>query len=234
MNFHSNKLACAGLFLSLGFTAVADNNIYNNAALHNGSYMQALDGVTIGNEISLPPNTLTLTNFSFEYYAPVTPSLNSYVEVKFYLNNGPKVGGYPTPGTKIYDSGLYIANAAGVLPSGANDLSYSSSDLYSSTLPLALNLPAGYFLPSELTFTITFANLSGKTIDLPLANNYSGVSYGDYWLYNNVSSSWSLLTNSVAANFIVNFQGVPEPSVLGLGAIGGIMLLGVRKLIKKA
>lgn len=233
MNCHSNKLVSVGLFLSLGFSAVA-GEIYNNQTLYNGNLMQALDGVTIGNEISLAPGTFQLTNFSFEYYAPVTPSLNSYVDVKFYLNNGPKVGGYPTPGTKIYDSGLYIANAAGVLPSGAHDISYGSSDLYSSLLPLALNLPANYFLPNELTFTITFANLNGKTISLPLANNQPGVSYGDYWLYNNVSSSWSLMTNSVAANFIVDFQGVPEPSVMGLGAIGGFMLLGVRKLMKKA
>jgi hypothetical protein len=234
MNRHSNKLICTGLFLSLGFSAVAAE-IYNDQTLYNGSSMQALDGVTIGNEISLAPNTFKLTSFSFEYYAPQTPSLNSYVDVAFYTpSTTVKVGGYPIPGTKIYDSGLYIANAAGVLPSGANNLSYSSSDLYSSTLPLALNLPAGYFLPSELIVTITFGNLSGKTIDLPLANNQPGVSYGDYWLYNNVSSSWSLLTNSVPANFIVDFQGVPEPSVLGLGAIGGIILLGVRKLMKKA
>ena len=221
------------MFLSLGFSAMAAE-IYNPQAFSNGSLMQALDGVTIGNEISLTPGTFQLTSFSFEYYAPVAPPKNAYVDVAFYLNNGPLVGGYPTPGTKIYDSGLYINSAAGMMPSGANDLTYSSSDLYSASLPLSLSLPAGYFLPNELTFTITFANLGGKTIDLPLANNITGVSYGDYWLYNNINSSWTLMTNSVAANFIVDFQGVPEPSVMGLGAIGGMMLLGVRKLMKKA
>ncbi len=233
MNRHSNKLICAGLFLSLGFTAVA-SEIYNDKTLYNGSVMQALDGVKIGNEIALAPGTFQLTSFSFEYYAPVAPPQNAYVDVAFYLNNGPKTNGYPTPGTKVYDSGLYINSTAGMMPSGANDLLYSSSDLYSATLPLSLSLPAGYFLPNELTFTITFANLGGKTIDLPLANNTSGLSFGDYWLYDNISSSWSLLTNSAPANFIVDFQGVPEPSVLGLGAIGGFMLLGVRKLMKKA
>jgi hypothetical protein len=38
---------------------------------------------------------------------------------------------------------------------------------------------------------------------------------------------WALLTNSVPASFIATFSGeaVPEPSVLGLGAIGGAFLV---------
>ena len=103
MNSHSNKLICGAMFLSLGFSAMAAE-IYNPQAFSNGSLMQALDGVTIGNEISLTPGTFQLTSFSFEYYAPVAPPKNAYVDVAFYLNNGPLVGGYPTPGTKIYDS----------------------------------------------------------------------------------------------------------------------------------
>lgn len=237
MNRHSKKLVCAGLLLSFGFTAMADE-IYNSAPNSNGNTMQMGNGLEIGNEISLAPGLWTLTNFEFEYYTP-NATLNSSlgVDVRFYLNDGPvTANNYYSPGTLIYDSGIFFNTAAGNIPGASTfpngaDINYTSLDLYNGS---GINLPANYTLPSYLTFTITFYNLGTDTIDLPLANDQAGTSFGDYWLYNNVSSQWSLLTNSAPANFIVDFQGVPEPSVLGLGAIGGVMLLGVRRLMRKS
>lgn len=236
MNRNSKKLVCVGLFLSIGFGAVA-GDIYNSAPNSNGNLMQVVNGLEIGNEISLTPGLWNLTDFSFEYYTP-DATLNSTlgVDVKFYLNDGtPTATGYYTPGTLIYDSGIFYNNAAGNIPGnssspGGANLNYTSLDLYSGT---GINLPANYTLPSYLTFTITFSDTGTfNTIDLPLANNQSGISFGDYWSYS--GGQWSLLTNSAPANFVVDFQGVPEPSVFGLGAIGSMLLLGVRKLTKKA
>ena len=60
-----------------------------------------------------------------------------------------------------------------------------------------------------------------------LANNQTGISYGDYWV--NYGGNWTLMTNaSSAANFVVNFSGVPEPTTLGLAILGGALLLGAK------
>lgn len=235
MKHLSNKLACAAVFVALGFSAVADT-IYNDAADYNTHNMQVLNGLEIGNEISVSPGLWYLTNFSFEYYTP-NATLNSSlaVDVKFYLNDGTP----GTPGTLIYDSGLFVNTAAGNIPgNGAHTINYSSADLYSGSGPLNLSTGlSGDLLPGTFTFTITFDNLGTNSIYLPLANSQAGISQGDYWLYNNVFSQWSLMTNSAAipANFVVDFSGVPEPSVLGLGAIGGsLLLLCANKLKRKS
>ena len=219
------KQVCVGIVASFGLTALA-GTIYDTPA-GNGGLMQLADGVTVGNEISLPA-FYTLTSFSFEYYSPDSGStLNSAVsvDVKFYQNNGPLTNGYYAPGTLLYDSGLF---APGNLPTGSNDISYYSTDFASGSPALT-----GPLITTNLTFTITFNNLGGNTVDLPLADAQPGITTGNYWLYDNSSSQWGLMTNSMPADFVVDFQGVPEPSVFGLGAIGSLLLLGVSKLKRK-
>jgi|SRR5665213_101746 len=233
MKFNLNKLFCAVAFMAVGFSAAA-TTIYNDSGSYNGNLLQMGDGVQVGNEVSLTGHW-SLTNFSFEYYSP-NVALNSGldVEVKFYLNNGTATNGHPTPGTLIYDSGLFFNTAGGNLPTGSHDVNYYSADLYSGP---GLNLPASYILPSDFTFTITFNNFSTNTMFLPLANNQTNqagqsvTSYGDYWLYQN--GSWTLLENTAPANFLVNMSGVPEPSVFYLGAVGSAILLGASKLKRK-
>ena len=232
MNHPSSKLVCAAAVLTLGFTAVA-GTIYDNSGFYNGNLLQMGDGLTVGNEITMSANTWTLTNFSLEYYTPnVTLNSSLGVDVRFYMNNGALSGGYPTPGTLFYDSGWFYNNPVGTIQAnGAHTINYSGADFYGSPTPLTITMPG------DFTFTITFANFGSptpNTIDLPLANNTPGGSYGDYWLYNSGSSQWTLMTNTVPANFVVDFSGTPEPSVAGLGAIGSLLLLGASKLKRKS
>jgi hypothetical protein len=234
MKYLTNKLVCVGMVMSLGFTARAAT-IFDNTTAYNSHQFTLGNGQQIGNEVTLGSGWV-LTNFQFEYYSPDSGPLNSSlgVDVRFYLNNGPlDPAGYPTPSTLIFDSGWFSNGnvGAGNIPTGANDLNYNSSDL--STLVTGL---PGNVLPGDFTYSITFTNLGSNTIELPLANSTAGTNYGTYWLYNNVSSQWALLTNNATpANDLVIFQGTPtpEPSVIGLGAIGSLLLVGVSKLKRK-
>jgi len=224
---------CVGVLATIGFT-VSASTIFNNGALYNGNQFTVNSGQPIGNQVTLGSG-IFLTNFMFEYYTP-DPSLNVNlgVDVRFYKNDGPVVGGYATPGSLFYDSGFFF-NTLGNWPVGSNDISFASSDLYSSSLPGAFNLNSGLpgnVLPSDFTFVITFVNVGGNTVQLPLANNSAGVNYGTYWLFD---TGWALMTNNTtAANFVVDFAGtVPEPSMFALSALGGALLLGANKLRRK-
>jgi|SRR5665213_606815 len=230
MNHSSSKLFCAAAVLSLGFTAVA-STIYDDSGLYNGNLLQMGESLTVGNEITMSANTWTLTNFSFEYYTPnVTLNSSLGVDVKFYRNDGANsTEGYPMPSTLFYDSGWFYNNPVGsIQANGAHTINYSGADFFGSPTPLTIKMPG------DFTFAITFANLGANTIDLPLANNTVGSSYGDYWLYNSFANQWHLMTNTVPANFVVDFSGTPEPSVAGLGVIGSLLLLGASKLKRKS
>ena len=215
-------------------SAATADVIFDNTTAYNTNLLTMGNGLEVGNEVTLGSGWY-LTNFQFEYYSPnLTLNAALGVEVRFYRNDGPPAGGYPTPGSMFWDSGVFYNTPVGSIPGGtAYDFAYSSADLYTGSL---LNLNTGLLgnkLPTDFTFTITFYNTIGNTIQLPLANNSAGTNYGTYWLYNNLSSQWSLLTNSVPANFIVRFEGVPEPTVLGFAAVGGALLLGASKLKRK-
>ena len=238
------NLVSTAAFVLTGFAAGAAT-IFDDSSAYNTYSYQVVDGQQFGNEVTLGSGWY-LTNFQFEYYSPnSTLPANLGLDVRFYLNNGPLTGGvsgYPTPGTLIYDSGWFLNTVSGNIPGGSNDISYASSDLYNaSTSPYTtggVNLNtglAGNVLPGDFTFSITFTNLGADTIYLPLANSTANTNYGTYWLYNNLSSQWSLLTNSQPANALVIFQGTPtpEPSMLGLGAVGSLLLVGVSKLKRK-
>jgi len=224
---HLNKLVCATLAMTV-LAAQADV-FFDNSLLYNGNQFVLTSGQPVGNEVTLGSG-IYLTNFMFEYYSPnLTLNANLGVDVQFYLNNG----ALGAPGTLFYDSGWYFNNVAGNIPVGSNDLSYAYADLYSSGLPGAFNMNPLNPLPTDFTYVITFTNILGsETIEIPLANNTSGVNSGNYWLYD--SGQWSLLaTNGIPANFVSEFAGTPEPSAYALVGVGGALLLGLNKLRRK-
>ena len=235
MKNHSNKILCAVAFLALGFNALA-TTIYDDAAQYNTNQLQVANSLTIGNQISIANGVWNLTNFSIEYYTSnATLNAGVGVDVQFFKNDGPLTNGFASPGTLFFDSGWFYNTLANNLPGGgAHTINYNSTDFTGSPVPLSTGL-AGNKMPGTFTFAITFANLGTNTIDLPLANDQAGVSFGDYWLYNNLSSQWTLMTNAnTAANFVVDFSGVvPEPSILGLGALGGLMFFGAVRWKRK-
>lgn len=231
-----NKIICATTIVALGFNVLGDT-IYDTYSSYNGTaFSPLINGQELGNEISIPGNSYILTNFSIAYYAPDVLSPTIGIDVRFYLNDGAPVNGYNSPGTLLFDSGYYFGLLSGPLNS-TNSVTYTSSDFYGGSL---LNLPANYLMPSDFTFTVTFTNTAGPGfgldgLQLPLANSSTagpGASHGDYWIVN--GGNWELLTNALPANLIVNFSGVPEPSVFYLGAVGSALLLGVNKFRRKA
>lgn len=202
----------------------ADSVIYDTSGTYNTNVFPISNGEEIGNQITLSPNTWSMTSFQIEYYSTnILQPAKVGVDLRFYMNNGVAVNGAATPGTVFYDSGWNYGLTAGPL---GDTIAYESSDLYQNAL---LNLPAGFLLPDTFTFTLTFTNLdANNTVSLPLANspaNQPATSFGTYWL--NSSGQWALLTNSAPANFVtvINGTSVPEPAASYLGALGVLALL---------
>ena len=232
MSQHSKKILCVGALTALGFNVLADTTIYDSTGSYNGNVFSLSNGQEIGNQVSVNSANWLLTGFNIEYYSPSSgPSLtNVGIDVRFYLNDGALTNGFASPGTVLFDSGWFYNTPLG-LPAGGpgsggfHFVSYNISDF--GTL----------MLPTNFTFTVSFTNLDAfNVVQLPLANNVTNAisSFGDYW--RNDNGNWTLLTNSAsAANLVAQFTavGVPEPSMIYLGAIGGALLLGVNRLRKR-
>ena len=201
--------------------------LYQNTASTAGQILNFLNGQQIGQQIWLGTGTvpMNLTNFSFEYYSPfISFSGPVQADVRLYMNNGPTTNGYRTPGTIFYDSGNFsLQNPWSVAGTNSATMVFQLSDLLSGN---AVNLNPSFVLPSNFTFTVTFSGMQGAdSVGLPLFNPPQvGANAGDYW-YNN-SGNWELLTNSIGPiAFGAQFSGtIPEPSVLGLGALGAAAL----------
>jgi hypothetical protein len=232
------KLISAGVLVMLGFSVKAAI-IYDNGVISANRYNGNAFGTTsmqqMGNEIYFTPggfgtSPFVLTNFAIEYYTPDFSLAGVGIDVNFYYNNGTSTNGFPTPNIQFYSSGWYYGLAGG----GYQVVTYATNDLYHSALPGFQNLAPGFLMPGDFTFTITFTNLGPlDSVFLPLATNTPGISFGDYWLHT-PPPSWTLLsTNTADANLMVDFAGTPEPSTLGLAAIGGALLLGINRLRRK-
>lgn len=216
-----NALICAGATVALGVGSVRADTIYLSTN-YNGNAFTMANGQEVGNQITVTPG-YTLTGFSIEYDAPGSLATDVGVDVRFYQNDGPLNNGYATPDSIFYDSGwFYNDPQESILDNGYWSVTSG---------PMDLTFPTNNF-----TVSITWTNLDGSSqIDMPLANNTAGpgANTGEYWL--NTDGSWELLTNSVPANFIAEFDGtVPEPSTFGLAGIGGALLLGINKLRRKS
>jgi hypothetical protein len=217
-----------------GLHVWADSVIYDTSGTYNTNAFAVNNGEELGNEITLTPDTWSVTGFNIEYYSTnIFQPAQVGVDLRFYFNNGQIINGIATPGTLFYDSGWFYGLTAG--PNG-DTISYQAADLYQNAL---LNLPAGFTLPGSFTFTLTFTNLDAQnTVSLPLANSPAGqiaMSDGDYWIKNN--GQWSLLTNSAPANLVALITAtseVPEPAAALLGALGCLLAFGTIRRIRSS
>lgn len=190
------------------------------------------NSVAIGQEITMQNDMLVQSNhlvsFTFAYYSTNT-SWSGPVsgDIQFYYNNGPLTNGYASPGGIFYDSGFwnlalpqsYSTNALAVT-FGLSDI-YSSLSLGGALIPMGANLG----LPSDFTVVFTVTGLaSGDSLALPIYTPPTvGTNYTDYWVQN--GSSWSVVTNNASpVSFGMTFETTPEPSVLGLGALGMVLM----------
>jgi hypothetical protein len=216
--------AGAGIILA-GSVAVRGATLYQNTAFTTGQVLNLPNSAQIGEQIWLGTSApMYLTNFSFEYYSPFsTYSGPVQADVRLYMNNGAPTNGYNTPGTLFYDSGNF--NLQNPWSQGTNTATmvFQLSDLLSGN---ALNLNQSLVLPTSFTFSVTISGLQGAdAVGLPIFDPPQvGTNAGDYWY--DVSGNWELLTNSIGPiAFGAQFQGtIPEPSVLGLGALGAAAL----------
>lgn len=237
----SSKLffaAVVGLFM-LSSAMAQTAPVYDNSSADQGSNLILTNNQIIGVEI-LPDATVSssypyLWSFSFELYGANT-NHSSYFsgavqgDVSFYLNTG---GGGSPASTPFYNSGWFSVS----IPSGAEGVGtvgFSWPDIYSSSLPGALNMPTTLTLPSDFTVVFSFSGLDVAGGDvLGLANfqpQSVGTNYSDYWSWNGTSWNDIYVSNTVPAATSVGMQFVgsateaPEPSTLALGALGGLLL----------
>ena len=218
-------MAVVAVIILAGSAAVRGATLYQNTAFTTGQVLNLPKDAQIGEQIWLGTSApMYLTNFSFEYYSPFsTYSGPVQADVRLYMNNGAPTNGYNTPGTLFYDSGNF--NLQNPWSQGTNTATmvFQLSDLLSGN---ALNLNQSLVLPSNFTFSMTVSGLQGAdAVGLPIFDPPQvGTNAGDYWY--DVSGNWELLTNSIGPiAFGAQFQGtIPEPSVLGLGALGAAAL----------
>jgi hypothetical protein len=216
--------AGAGIILA-GSAAVRGATLYQNTAFTTGQVLNLPNNSQVGEQIWLGTSApMYLTNFSFEYYSP----LSSYTgpvqaDVRLYMNNGAPTNGYNTPGTLFYDSGNFSLQNPSSQGSTTATMEFQLSDLLSGNVT---NLNQSLVLPNNFTFTVTISGLQGAdAVGLPIFDPPQfGTNAGDYWY--DVSGNWELLTNSIGPiAFGAQFSGtIPEPSVLGLGALGAAAL----------
>lgn len=170
----------------------------------------------VGNQLVLAGTARDVVGFNFQYYAQNGLfDSGEMAEIQFYANNGPLypgVGGSASPGTLLYDSGLF---SIALGPTTGSTLIFNQADLL-----------GGVVVPDQFTWTITFSGLTGgETAGVELYSPPTvGSAYNDMWEL--VGSTWTLETN---ADYPLNFGAqviaeTPEPSsymLLGLaGALG--------------
>lgn len=241
------KLILLGLVMVALTGDVRAGLVYDNTATNYGALMLTNNQV-VGGEI-FPDNLNafpSLTSFSFEFYSPTIGATYAdpyqwlggssvLADVKFYLNNGPAFNGYPTPGAlPFYDTGWFnllnpLAYTGGT--SNRMTLTFGPSDLYTLGNPAVAMNPA-IALPTDFTVVYQFDGLTnGNMLGLSLYQPPTvGTNYGNYWVKDSFNN-WELVTNiSGPVAFGQQFIGdVPEPSMVGLGALGAILLGGLLK-----
>src|SRR5580704_14744353 len=174
--------------LSFAASASAQSLLYDNLEGGSDAGLNFSTGpAEIGNEISLA-GLSTATEFDLQYYfsAPDGTTGNETAEVRFYENNGPMVSGAASPGTMIYDSGVF--NMDLFADNGVTTRSILAFDLTPSggnATPLSTSV-------SDFTWTVQFNNISGaESAGLTLYDPATvGVNHPTYW--QNTGSGWTL------------------------------------------
>jgi hypothetical protein len=230
----SSLLIIATLGVGSALPLMSQTVLFNNTT--NDLVTRFNPGSTqVGNEIILANNTLgLLTDFSFEYWGVNTLSPNNAafagpvsVEVRMFKNDGPAFNGYPTPGTRFFDSTPILLSSINAGPTPRGTIAFGS---LLGDFPLqGLTLPS-----SDITWTVQFTGMApSDSVGLDLYYPPTvGQSYADYWSYNGIS--WTLQTNSISPTSFGAYFAVPEPSSLAISLLGGLGVLAlVRGLRRK-
>jgi hypothetical protein len=233
MKIQFRIIAAVAAIVAAGSVVQAQTFVYQNTGTDATKNINLTNGVVIGQEINLNSANLAaapyLTNFSFEFYSTNTSFAGTpQMDVKFYKNDGTTYNGYARPGTLFYESGYFnlVAPLSFTSPAGyVGTYVFDSTALYTGVGSMSTSLT----LPQDFTvvFTVTGLNSSLNQVGLEaFGPPQVGTNYGDFWVNN---GSWALQTNNagllgLGMQFNNSPTPAPEPSVLGLGAMGLVML----------
>jgi hypothetical protein len=243
MNNRTIRLSVGAL--AVGAIALLAQNgqsqtVYNNTTTFTGDFNYGNNQA--GNQVILAGsvNGDDVTSFAFQYDflnssggTTGTPVGGETATLTFYQNYGPssatKVSGYTVPQTPVLFSSTPVSIAA----------NYTSGSTITFTTANGGLTGGGIDVPQNFTWTVTFAGI-GASEQAGLALYGSGPSvgqnYSDAWYgAAGTSPTWALDVASgsnPALTFGATIAAVPEPSSLGLFAMGGLGLLasGWRKL----
>jgi len=209
---------------------------YNNSTTFLGDFNYGAG--TAGNEVILTsPTGGDVTSFSFQYDllnsslgTTGTPGTGDTATLTFWNNyGGAKVSGYEQPNVALFTS-----SAIPLTGTGTPGYTTGQQLVFSAANG---GLPAGGVdVPSIFTWTVTFAGLGTDVAGLAQYGPTPSVgqNYGDAW-YSTTPGTWALdvaSSGGVPLTFGATITAVPEPSSLGLFAMGatGLLASGWRKL----
>jgi hypothetical protein len=240
------KMLAATLAAAFMVSSATAQFIYNNGVtpVSPSTILSVTNSQIVGQEIA--PNfgsTPYLDNFTFEYYSASNFAPNSVsFKVQFFYNTGPAYNGYLTPSTKFFDSGWIGLVSPQDLNNGVvatwnlqwQDIYGGAPDINNpSPYTPALAMNTQLQLPSNFTVVFSFSGISSlNTFGFQLFNPPAvGTNYGDYWVNNGteLSPNWGLYTNSVGSSalgmqLVGSPDPVPEPSVIAMGVVGGLLM----------
>ena len=213
MQTTSKKLVALAIVLSaLIFSNLSRAEIiYQN---NTGDLLTTLlpNGHEVGDEITLGGINRTLTNFTFQYTANFSGTIQG--QLRFYRNNGP----LGAPGTTFFDSGLFPLDSATF--NGNHTLIFDS------------DFGAGLLIPTNsFTWTIQFSGAAATNIGPSFYDPVTiGGNHNTYWdNTNNTPSGWVLKNNGTTNDFGAQLEAIPEPSTIVLGFMGSLLGWGLMR-----
>lgn len=195
---------------NLSFSAIVYDNTANNL---NQQYFPTDPTLEFGDQITLFGTDRTLSQISFYYFLSGSSLTSQSMTLRLYAGNGSN-----PPTTPFYTSDP-IDSSRGLALGG-------------NTETISFDLATPVTLPDNLIWTVQFSNLAaGQTGGLLLYGPPTvGSSLNDFWQKDS-TGTWSLMQvngGATLADFATRVTAVPEPSVLALGGIGAVLLVGLR------
>lgn len=225
----------AVVLLGCALNAQAYSVYSNTNAAGDQEWVFKPGSVRIGDEVQLAASGF-LTHVEFQYYG-TNFSGNEYLQVSLFKNDdlGNSISlqnrtAYG-PGTELFNFAAY--------PIPVTDIDGFEPRRKVFGLDAGVDFSTGILLDNSYNYTLAvqFSGIeSGEVAGISLYDYPSvGASYDTYWQYN--GSVWNLTTNGSTPNGFVDFgmqiEAVPEPSVISLAVMGGLVALGFGRFFGK-